>query len=110
MDSEMARVAVRAPPFWETNPELWFIQLESQFKLTGISADETKFHTVVAALDSKALSCIADIVRNPPSDAMYDALKTRILNHFSQSESTNCGCHFKTCSWAMVNHLACCRR
>ncbi|GBM33663.1 hypothetical protein AVEN_203700-1 [Araneus ventricosus] len=87
MDSERASVAVRAPPFWETNPELWFIQLETQFKLTGISADETKFHTVDAALDSKVFSCIADIVRNPPSDAMYDALKTRILSHFSQSES-----------------------
>ncbi|GBM33639.1 hypothetical protein AVEN_203682-1 [Araneus ventricosus] len=88
MDSQRASVAVRALPFWETNPEVWFIQLETQFKLTGISADETKFHTVVAALDSEVLSCIADIVRNPPSDAMYDALKTRILSHFSQSEST----------------------
>ncbi|GBL95843.1 hypothetical protein AVEN_227097-1 [Araneus ventricosus] len=57
-------------------------------KLTGISAEKTKFHTVVAALDSKVLSCIADIVQNPPSDAMYDALKTRILRRFSQSEST----------------------
>ncbi|GBL54492.1 Transposon Ty3-I Gag-Pol polyprotein, partial [Araneus ventricosus] len=56
--------------------------------LTGISVDETKFHTVVAALNLKVLSCIADIVRNTPSDAMYDALKTRILSHFSQSEST----------------------
>ncbi|GBN81543.1 hypothetical protein AVEN_13320-1 [Araneus ventricosus] len=109
MDSEMTRVAVRAPPFWETNSELWFIQLESQFQLTGISVDETKFHTVVASLDSKVLSCVADIVRNPPSDAMYDALKTRILSHFSQRVQ-NCGCYFKTCSWAMVNHLACCRR
>ncbi|GBM87264.1 hypothetical protein AVEN_184800-1 [Araneus ventricosus] len=88
MDSEMARVAVRAPPFWETNSQLWFIQLESQFKHTGISVDETKFRTVVAASDSKVLSCIADIVRNPPSDAMYDALKTRMYSHFSQSEST----------------------
>ncbi|GBM83521.1 hypothetical protein AVEN_238283-1 [Araneus ventricosus] len=88
MDSEMTRVTVRTPQFWETNPNLWFIQLGSQFKLTGISADETKFHTVVAALDSKILSFIADIVRQPPSDAMYDALKTRILRHFSQFEST----------------------
>ncbi|GBN95159.1 hypothetical protein AVEN_64429-1 [Araneus ventricosus] len=43
---------------------------------------------VVAALDSKILSYVSDIVRNPPADSKYDALKTRILNHFSQSQGT----------------------
>ncbi|GBO17973.1 hypothetical protein AVEN_84337-1 [Araneus ventricosus] len=81
---ELARVAFRAPKFWETDFDLWFLQLESQFKLSSISTDETKFHTVVAALDSKILSCVSDIVRNPPADNKYDALKTRILNYFSQ--------------------------
>ncbi|GBL89710.1 hypothetical protein AVEN_104656-1 [Araneus ventricosus] len=33
--SELARVAFRAPPFSETDPDLWFLQLESQFKLSG---------------------------------------------------------------------------
>ncbi|GBM52177.1 hypothetical protein AVEN_97619-1 [Araneus ventricosus] len=56
--------------------------------LTGISADGTKFHTVVTALDSEVVSCIADIVLKPPIDSMYDVLKSRILSHFSQSEST----------------------
>ncbi|GBM77662.1 Retrovirus-related Pol polyprotein from transposon opus [Araneus ventricosus] len=60
---ELARVAFRAPPFWETDPDLWFLQLESQFKLSSISTDETKFHSVVAALDSKVLSYVSDIVR-----------------------------------------------
>ncbi|GBN26059.1 hypothetical protein AVEN_122818-1 [Araneus ventricosus] len=85
---ELARVAFRAPPFWETDPDLWFLQLESQFKLSGISIDETKFHTVVAALDSKIPPYISDIVRNSPADGKYDALKTRILRHFSQSQGT----------------------
>ncbi|GBL95246.1 hypothetical protein AVEN_37711-1 [Araneus ventricosus] len=85
---ELVRVAFRAPTFWETDPDLWFLQLESQFKLSSISTDETKFHTVVAALDSKVLSYISDIVRNPPADNKYDALKTWILNFFSQSQST----------------------
>ncbi|GBM65424.1 hypothetical protein AVEN_71109-1 [Araneus ventricosus] len=88
---ELARVAFRAPPFWETGvvyPDLWFLQLESQFKLSSISTDETKFHTVVAALDSKFLSYVSDIVRNPPADNKYGALKTRILNYLSQSQST----------------------
>ncbi|GBM15403.1 hypothetical protein AVEN_199658-1 [Araneus ventricosus] len=86
--SELTRVEFRAPPFWEVKPDLWFIQLESQFKLTGISTDETKFHTVVAALDAKVVSCISDIVRHPPRESMYDALKSRILTHFLQSGSS----------------------
>ncbi|GBN53436.1 Retrovirus-related Pol polyprotein from transposon 297 [Araneus ventricosus] len=49
---ELARVAFRAPPFWETDPDLSFLQIESQFKLSSISTDQIKFHTVVAALDS----------------------------------------------------------
>ncbi|GBM60158.1 hypothetical protein AVEN_86295-1 [Araneus ventricosus] len=85
---ELARVAFRAPPFWETDPDLRFLQLESQFMLSSISTDETKFHTVVAALDSKVLSSVSDIVRNPPADNKYDALKTRIFNYFSLSQST----------------------
>ncbi|GBL87519.1 hypothetical protein AVEN_165138-1 [Araneus ventricosus] len=86
--SELALVVFCALLFWAVNPDLRFIQLESQFKLSGISVDETKFRTVVAALDAKVLSYISDIVRNPPSDRMYDALESRILTHFSQSESS----------------------
>ncbi|GBN38877.1 hypothetical protein AVEN_167692-1 [Araneus ventricosus] len=88
LKSELARVAFRATLFWEINPDLWFIHLESQFKLSGISADETKFHAVVAGLDAKVISYISDIVRNPPRDSKYDALKSRILTHFSHSESS----------------------
>ncbi|GBM70121.1 hypothetical protein AVEN_151581-1 [Araneus ventricosus] len=40
------------------------------------------------ALDSKILSYVLDIVRNPPVDSKYDALKTRILSYSSQSQST----------------------
>lgn len=87
-DAELSRVALKAPPFWETNPELWFIQLESQFKLSGITVDDTKFHVVVAALDSKILSSVSDIIRAPPAEKKYDILKKRILDHFSQSESS----------------------
>ncbi|GBM70117.1 hypothetical protein AVEN_151579-1 [Araneus ventricosus] len=64
------------------------MRVGSQFKLNGICNNETKFHTLVAALDSKILSYVLDIVRNPPADSKYDALKARILSHSSQSQST----------------------
>lgn len=86
--SAVCKVAFRAPPFWETNPELWFGQLESQFHLSGISTDSTKFHSVVAALNADVLSCATDLVRTPPADKMYETLKKRILSQYVQSDST----------------------
>ncbi|GBN84801.1 hypothetical protein AVEN_54282-1 [Araneus ventricosus] len=97
---ELAYVAFRAPPFWETDPDLWFLQLESQFRLSSISTDETKFHTAVAALNSKLLSYVSDIVCNPPADNKY-ALKTRILNYFSQSQSTKLRVLLQVLQWTL---------
>ncbi|GBN04609.1 Retrovirus-related Pol polyprotein from transposon 412 [Araneus ventricosus] len=77
---ELACVAFCAPPFWETDPDLWFLQLEFQFKLSGISIDKTKFLTVLA----KILSYVSDIVRNPPADnngytgCLHDLVEGRI--------------------------------
>lgn len=85
--AEVSRVAFRPPPFWDSNPELWFGQLESQFHLSGITADSTKFHSVIAAVDSNVLSCAADLVRSPPTENMYSTLKQRILGQYAQSDS-----------------------
>lgn len=84
---ELSRVAFKAPPFWEAEPELWFHQLESQFVIAGITAEETKYHCVISALDSKALASVRDIIRNPPTVKAYESLKSKIVETFSQSES-----------------------
>ncbi|GBM97988.1 hypothetical protein AVEN_44624-1 [Araneus ventricosus] len=86
-DSQLSRIALKAPVFWEHDPELWFFQVESQFVIAGISNDSTKFHAVVAVLNSNVLSCVRDIVRNPPLENAYIALKDRVLQHFAQSSS-----------------------
>lgn len=84
---EVSKVACKPPPFWETNPELWFTQIESQFVISGITVDNTKYHTVIASLDSKVLTCVADLVRSPPSENKYSTLKERILNSYCKSET-----------------------
>lgn len=33
------------PPFWPEEPALWFAQIKSQFAITEITADTTKFFT-----------------------------------------------------------------
>ncbi|GBM71643.1 hypothetical protein AVEN_269195-1 [Araneus ventricosus] len=53
----------------------------------GISNDSTKFHSVLAALNSNVLSCVRDIVKSPPLLNAYSALKDGVLQQFAQSNS-----------------------
>lgn len=85
---QLSRVAFKAPIFWENDPELWFFQVESQFIISDIKSDSTKFHAVVAALSPNVLSCVRDIIKNPPTETAYVTLKDRVLQHFAQSSSS----------------------
>lgn len=87
-ENEIARVAFRAPPVWKTEINLWFLQVESNFVMSGIEKELTKFHCVVAALDMEVLSYVKDIVEVPPTDNPYTVLKERIVKRFTQSESS----------------------
>ncbi|KAL7730892.1 hypothetical protein ACLKA6_014138 [Drosophila palustris] len=80
------RLAVKVPPFWAERPEIWFAQIESQFCIAGITADKTKFHTVVASMESSVISQITDAVLNPPAVDMYGNLKRNIIERFCESE------------------------
>ncbi|GBN03611.1 hypothetical protein AVEN_201868-1 [Araneus ventricosus] len=62
-DSQLSRTAFKAPVFCENDPELWFFQVESQLVIASISSDSTKFHAVVAALNSNVLPCVRDILK-----------------------------------------------
>lgn len=87
-ENVVCKLAFRAPQFWEADPAMWFGQVESQFIVSGISVDSTKFHAVVAALDTKVCKCVRDIILNPPATNAYEALKSRILSFYEKSESS----------------------
>lgn len=88
---ELHRVAVKVPPFWKARPELWFSQIESQFYTANITVDATKYHTVVAAIESSILSEVSDIILAPPPVRMYDTLKKRLIDTFADSEERRIG-------------------
>ncbi|GBM84916.1 hypothetical protein AVEN_148720-1, partial [Araneus ventricosus] len=46
-----SRIAVRVPAFWAHNVKLYFAQIEANFSIAGIVSEQTKFDTLVAALD-----------------------------------------------------------
>lgn len=76
----------KIPPFWSNDPETWFISVEASFQVARITDDVTKFHTVLANADIAVLSHIKDLIRNPPSEGKYDALKQRLLGAFETSQ------------------------
>ncbi|XP_032687537.1 uncharacterized protein LOC116851826 [Odontomachus brunneus] len=75
----------RVPPFWKQQPALWFAQIESLFQIYRVRSDDSRYHLVIGALDSKAIQEIADILATPPEIDKYVTLKTQLLARFADS-------------------------
>ncbi|KAM9318698.1 extracellular calcium-sensing receptor-like [Pholidichthys leucotaenia] len=68
-------MAVKLPDFWLHNPAVWFIYIEAQFALHGISVDDTRYHYVVALLISRSTQCAMSLLRDSQGWGKYAALK-----------------------------------
>ena len=84
--SEVYKVSVKIPPFWSDRPEVWFFQIEAQFKIGGITSEETKFNYIVAQLEPRYVENIWDIVTGK-SEQKYADAKNRLLGLFQESET-----------------------
>ncbi|GFT38916.1 hypothetical protein TNCV_857991 [Trichonephila clavipes] len=84
---EVARIALRLPPFWKSNVRLWIAQCDRAFTFSGISSDDTKYSALVANLDAETLSYVSDIVLSPPNSDKYHTLSQRLITQFSDSET-----------------------
>jgi hypothetical protein len=82
---EVCKVAVRVPPFWPEEPEIWFAQVEGQFAISGITSDATKFNYVISQLDNKYSREVKDIIINPPVADKYGKLKAELIKRLTAS-------------------------
>lgn len=80
------RVSVKIPSFWAYNPELWFWQVESQFALSSVTGDETKFNYVSGNLEARYAAEVRDILVAPPAIGKYQHLKTELIRRLSTSQ------------------------
>lgn len=83
--SYVDRVAVKPPPFWKAEPNIWFVQLESQFQLAQVTADETKYNYVVSAVDAEILAQVSELITSPPPTNKYGTLKAKLTSIYSDS-------------------------
>jgi len=80
---------VRLPqPLWREMPAHWFNVVEATFALNRITSDETKFRHILSNLDPTIIPFVTDLITDPPAHNKYDAIKTRIINAFSESKET----------------------
>ncbi|XP_036320128.1 uncharacterized protein LOC118734513 [Rhagoletis pomonella] len=93
----MARLSIKPPPFWKPDPRMCFAQVEAQFVRAGIMADETKYYTIVAEIDSAVLTHATDIISSPPVSGKYDALKQRLITEFGESNEKSLKRLFEGC-------------
>ncbi len=77
---------LKLPTFWRRDPALWFAQVEAQFHTARITSDQTKYCTVVAALDCSTLQPVTDIVANPPDKERYDTIKKKLIAAYTDSQ------------------------
>ena len=86
MAHEEHAVSLKLPTFWTSQSEVWFVQAKAQFELRRVTADETKYFYVLAALDQETATRVLDLIRRPPNEDKYKALKDRLIDTFGISK------------------------
>ena len=79
--------SVKLPEFWEFAPTAWFVQIEAQFMIHGVTDDSTRYAFVVAALGRSTTTRTISFISAPPAHGKYEALKAYLLETFELSES-----------------------
>ena len=76
-------VSVKVPAFWPDSAEAWFVQVEAQFALKGVTTSLTKFYYCVSSFNQETANQVLDLIKSPPSSKPYEALKKRLLRLFA---------------------------
>jgi hypothetical protein len=101
--AEVARVAVRLPPFWAEQPDVWFAQAEAQFSPAGITNEQKKFHHVIAQLGHRYAAEVRDIITSQPQQDPYTKLRTELLDRCPPPESSAFASSSRPRQWGTVS-------
>ena len=82
--SDSNAVAIKLPPLWTDQIDIWFAQAEAQFTLRKITSEETKYNYVVSSLSQDVAVRCLDIITTMPIIDPYSTLKKRLLSTFQK--------------------------
>ncbi len=76
--------------FWPHNPDIWFKQLESKFRICNITSSTTKFDLTLDTLPAEVCSNISDSLSaiDEFADDAYDQLKTLLITRYTKDRWT----------------------
>ena len=78
-------VSSNLPPFWPTDPTLWFAQVELQFLNRYVTTQDTGFADVVESLQPDKTQEVRDLLIAPPALEHYTKLKAELIRDTSAS-------------------------
>ena len=84
--ADISAISLKIPPFWPSDPEVWFAQVEATFTTRGISVQKTKFNHVIASLSPEVAVEIRDLILKPPTDHPFDVLRRELIQRTAKSE------------------------
>jgi hypothetical protein len=83
----VAPIAFKIHNFWPHDPDTWFRQLESKFRICNISTSSTKFDHLLTALPTEVCSNITDILKDIDEAAAdaYEQLKALLVSRYTRA-------------------------
>ena len=84
--AQVASVGLKLLPFWPSDPQVWFTQVEAQFSTRGVTSQKTMFDYIVASLSPEFVTDVRDLILKPPSEHAYDKLKEQLRKRTAASE------------------------
>ncbi|GFT92998.1 hypothetical protein NPIL_478421 [Nephila pilipes] len=74
------------PTFWTDTPGLWFEHIEARFHTAKITVEETKYFTVIGALEKRVLNPVSDTVTSQTENTLYQILKAALISRLTDSD------------------------
>lgn len=83
MSLQLSQLAANLPEFWQSSPASWFQHIEALFHLEGITADDSMYDLVIAALDQQFTCRVMKLLHTPLQEGRYAAFKQLLLRRDS---------------------------
>ena len=74
------------PPFWPSDPEVWFAQVEAHFTTCRIPSEKTRFDYVITSLSPDVATEVSDLILKPPATTPYTVLKQELIKRTAAFE------------------------
>ncbi|GFS71931.1 hypothetical protein NPIL_365811 [Nephila pilipes] len=81
---QVATVSVKPLSSGTDTRGLWFAHVEAQFHTAKITVEETKYFTIVGALEQRVINAVSDIVTSPPENT-HQILKAALILRLTNS-------------------------